>query len=347
MSGSRGRIFVTRRIREAGLDLIRESGAELRVWPGKENERPSRDEVLAGAKWADVVLSLLTEPIDHEVLSCNAALRGVANFAVGFDNIDLEAATALGVPVSNTPDVLTDTTADLTWALLLSAARNVTAGDAYMREGRYEVWGPNLLLGEDVSRGGDDRAKVLGILGFGRIGQAVARRALGFDMQVIAHDPFARAAIEADPLAEWADFDDLLRASDFVSVHTQLSDDTRHLIGGRELRLMKPTAYLVNAARGPIVDEAALVEALRTGQIAGAGLDVYEDEPRMAPGLTELDNAVLLPHLGSATRGTRDRMAVTAVRNALAMLAGTPAPNCLNPEVYAEAAYRARVSGSP
>jgi glyoxylate reductase len=339
-----GKIFVTRRIRDAGLDLLREAGVELRVWQGPENARPSREEVLEGARWADVLLSLLTEPIDREVMEANPRLRGVANFAVGFDNIDVPVATELGLPVSNTPGVLTDTTADLTWALLLSAARNVASGDTFMRGGNYKVWGPNLLLGEDVSRGGDGREKVLGILGFGRIGQAVARRALGFDMRVLAYDPFAREAIEADEQADWADLDDLLRQSDFVSVHTLLSDDTRHLIGERELALMKPSAYLINAARGPIVDEAALVRALRKKQIAGAGLDVYEQEPAMAEGLAELENAVLLPHLGSATRGTRDLMATKAATNALAMLRGERAPNCLNAEVYDGAAYRARVA---
>jgi glyoxylate reductase len=338
-----GKIFVTRRIRDAGLDLLREAGVELRIWPGPEEARPGREEVLEGARWADVLLSLLTEPIDREVMAANPRLRGVANFAVGFDNIDIPVATELGVPVSNTPGVLTDTTADLTWALLLSAARNVTAGDVYMRGGRYKVWGPNLLLGEDVSRGGDGRPKVLGILGFGRIGQAVARRALGFDMRVLAHDPFAREAIEADEQAEWAELDDLLRESDFVSVHTLLSEQTRHLVGERELGLMKPTAFLINAARGPIVDEAALVRALGKKQIAGAGLDVYEDEPAMAEGLAELENAVLLPHLGSATRGTRDLMATKAASNALAMLRGERAPNCVNPDVYESAAYRTRV----
>jgi glyoxylate reductase len=338
-----GKIFVTRRIRDAGLDLLREAGVELRIWPGPEEARPSREEVLEGARWADVLLSLLTEPIDREVMGANPRLRGVANFAVGFDNIDIPMATELGVPVSNTPGVLTDTTADLTWALLLSAARNVASGDVYMRGGHYKVWGPNLLLGEDVSPGGDGRRKVLGILGFGRIGQAVARRALGFDMRVLAHDPFAREAIEADEQAEWAELDDLLRESDFVSVHTLLSEQTRHLVGERELSLMKPTAYLINAARGPIVEEAALVRALAKKQIAGAGLDVYEDEPAMAEGLAELENTVLLPHLGSATRGTRDLMATKAASNALAMLRGERAPNCVNPEVYKGAAYRVRV----
>jgi glyoxylate reductase len=337
-----GKIFVTRRIRDAGLDLLSEAGAELRIWPGPENARPTREELLEGTRWADVVLSVLTESIDREVMEANPGLRGVANFAVGFDNIDVPVASELGIPVSNTPGVLTDTTADLTWALLLSAARNIAVGDVYMRGGNYQAWGPNLLLGEDVSPGGDGRPKVLGILGYGRIGQAVARRAIGFEMRILAFDPFARDAIEADPQAEWAEFDDLLRESDFVTVHTLLSEDTRHLISEREFSLMKPTAYLINAARGPIVDEEALVRALRKGEIAGAGLDVYENEPEMVSGLAELENAVLLPHLGSATRGTRNLMATKAATNALAMLHGERAPNCLNPEVYDTAAYRAR-----
>jgi glyoxylate reductase len=337
-----GKIYVTRRIREAGLDLLKDAGVELRVWGGPENALPSRQEVLEGAAWADVVLSVLTEAMDRELMEASPKLRGIANFAVGFDNIDVPAATELGIPTSNTPGVLTDTTADLTWALLLGAARNIAVGDVYMRGGNYKAWGPNMLLGEDVSPGGDGNQKVLGILGFGRIGQAVARRALGFDMKVIAFDPFAREAIEADEQAEWADLDDLLAASDFVTVHTVLSDDTRHLLGEREFGLMKSTAFLVNAARGPIVDEVALVEALKKKQIAGAGLDVYEKEPAMMEGLAELENTILLPHLGSATRGTRNLMATKAATNALAMLKGEAAPNCLNPEVYETDAYRAR-----
>jgi glyoxylate reductase len=337
-----GKIFVTRRIREAGLDLLKEAGAQLRVWPGPEDALPSREEVLEGAGWADVVLSVLTEAMDRELMESSPKLRGIANFAVGFDNIDVPAATELGIPTSNTPGVLTDTTADLTWALLLGAARNVAVGDVYMRGGNYKAWGPNMLLGEDISPGGDGNRKVLGILGFGRIGQAVARRALGFDMRVLAFDPFAREAIEADEQAEWADLDDLLRASDFVSVHTVLSEDTRHLLGEREFGLMKSNAFLVNAARGPIVDEAALVRALAKKQIAGAGLDVYEREPAMVEGLAALENTILLPHLGSATRGTRNLMATKAATNALAMLKGEAAPNCLNPEVYETDAYRRR-----
>jgi len=338
-----GKVFVTRRIRDAGLEMLEEGGADVEVWPGPEDAGPSHDEILAGVADADVLLSLLTEPVDREVLEANAALRGVAQFAVGYNNIDVEAATELGIPVSNTPGVLTETTADLTWALLLAMARRIPQGDRYMRAGKYKLWGPNLLLGDDVSTGGDGRRKVLGIIGFGRIGRAVARRALGFDMQVLAHDPYARDDIEADDQAGWAELEDLLRDSDFVSIHTLLTDETQHLIGPRELELMKPTAYLINAARGPIVDEAALVEALPEGTIAGAGLDVYENEPEMAPGLAQLDNAVLLPHLGSASRATRDKMATMAAENALAMLAGERAPNCVNTEVYDSEAWTRRL----
>lgn len=338
-----GKIYVTRRIRDAGLDLLRDAGAEVRVWPGPEDAGPDREEVLEGARWADVLLSLLTEPVDEEVLTANPRLRGVANYAVGYNNIDVESATELGIPVSNTPGVLTDTTADLAWALLMAVSRRVVEGDRYMRQGRYELWGPNLLLGDDVSPGGDGRPKVLGIVGFGRIGRAVARRASGFDMRILAHDPYAEEEIAAADDVEGAGLDELLRESDFVTIHTLLTDETRHLIGAEELAAMKRSAYLINAARGPIVDEEALVEALREERIAGAGLDVYEEEPEMAPGLAELDNTVLLPHLGSATRATRDKMATMAATNATAMLRGERAPNCVNPEVYDLDAYRRRV----
>ena len=337
-----GKVFVTRRIRDAGLDLLEEAGAEVEVWPGAENAGPTKEEVIDGAKRADVLLSLLTEPVDRDVMAANPSLRGIAQFAVGFDNIDVGTATELGLPVSNTPGVLTDTTADLAWALLMAVSRNIVTGDRYMRGGNYRLWGPNLLLGEDSSSGGDGRPKVLGVIGFGRIGRAVARRSLGFDMRVLAYDPYAKEAIEADERAEWADLDDLLRESDFVTIHTLLSDATHHLISTAELEKMKPTAYLINAARGPIVDEAALVAALRDGKIAGAGLDVYEREPEMEASLADCDNAVLLPHLGSASRGTRDKMATMAATNAVAMLRGEKAPNCVNPEVYDSEAYAER-----
>jgi glyoxylate reductase len=264
--------------------------------------------------------------------------------AVGYDNIDVAAATRLGIPVSNTPGVLTETTADLTWALLLAVARRVPEAHRYQVEGRYKLWGPNLFLGADVGPGATDRRKILGVVGFGRIGRAVARRAGGFEMEVLVHTR-NRAAIASAPEARWVELDELLERSDFVTLHTPATQETRHLIGERELRRMKPTAYLINTSRGDVVDEAALVRALTEGDIAGAGLDVYEGEPAMAPGLTAAPGVVLLPHVGSATRGTRGRMATMAADNALAHLRGATAPHVVNPEVYGAAAYRRRRVG--
>ncbi len=264
--------------------------------------------------------------------------------AVGFNNIDVEAATELGIPVTNTPGVLTDTTADCTWALLLAAARHMPQAHNYMVGGRYKLWGPNLFLGADVSPGGSERRKVLGVIGYGRIGEAVAKRALGFDMDVLAHDPYNRAGVESSAYAQWADLAELLERSDFLSLHPLLTEETQHLIGEKELRAMKPTAILINASRGPVVDEKALVRALQEGWIGGAALDVYEDEPEMAPGLAELPNVVLLPHIASASRDTRGRMASMAAANAIAHLERRRAPNAVNPEVYETEAYRGRVA---
>lgn len=337
------RIFVTRRIPQAGLRMLEEAGARITIGQEIEDRGLERHELLEGVRACDVLLSLLTETIDEEVLAANPRLLGVANMAVGYNNIDVETATRLGVPVSNTPGVLTETTADLAFGLLLASARRIPQAHDYMTAGRYKLWGPNLFLGEDVSPGGSGQPKTLGIVGFGRIGRAVAKRAQGFDMIVLAHDPYSREAIEADPFATWAELDELLEKSDFVSLHVPLTEDTRHLIGERELRLMKRNAHLINTARGPVVDEAALVRALREGWIAGAGLDVYENEPEMAEGLGELENVVRLPHIASASHDTRARMATMAAENALCHLAGKRAPNVVNPEVYDTRPYRERV----
>jgi glyoxylate reductase len=320
---------------------------EVRVGQEREDEGVAPSVMLEGVRWCDVLLSLLTEPVDRALLAANPALRGVANCSVGFNNIDVAGATALGLPVSNTPDVLTDTTADFTWALLLAAARRIPEAQEYMKAGRYKLWGPNLLLGADVSLGGSGRRKVLGIVGFGRIGAAVSKRAIGFDMDVIAYDPHARAQIDASGIARWAELDDLLERSDFVTLHPLLSRETHHLINERTLKRMKPTAILVNVSRGPVVDEAALVRALRERWIAGAALDVFEHEPAMAEGLRECENAVLVPHIASASADTRDRMATMAAENALAHLQGKRAPNAVNAEVYSSDAYRARISRFP
>jgi glyoxylate reductase len=338
-----GKVFISRRIPAAGIAILERAGVELRIGQEREDAGVDPSVMLEGVRWCDVLLSLLTEPVDRALLAANANLRGVANYAVGFNNIDVAAATSLGLPVSNTPDVLTDTSADLTWALLLAAARRIPEAHEYMKAGRYKLWGPNLLLGADVSPGGNGRRKVLGIVGYGRIGAAVAKRAVGFDMDVIAYDPHARAQVEASGIARWADFDDLLARSDFVSLHPLLTAETRHLIDEAALKRMKPTAILVNVSRGPVVDEAALVRALREGWIAGAALDVFENEPAMAAGLSACENAVIVPHIASASIGTRDKMATMAAENALAHLHSGRAPNAVNAEVYLGNAYRERL----
>ncbi len=325
------------------MDILERAGTvEIGVEP--EDVLVPRETVVSGVKGADVLVSLLTERIDREVMEAGTSLRGVANYAVGFNNIDVDVATELGLPVTNTPGVLTDTTADLAWTLLMAAARNVVPADRYMRGGQYKIWGPSLFLGGDVSRGGDGTPKVLGIVGFGRIGQAMFRRARGFDMRVLACDPPLQKMIRETEGVDYAEMVQLLEECDFVSIHTVLNPATKHLIGTQALKRMKSTAYLINTARGPIVDEKALVAGLRDGEIAGAGLDVFEDEPEMAPGLAELKNVVILPHIASASRDTRNKMATMCAENAVAHLGLERAPNCVNPDVYETEAYRKRLS---
>jgi glyoxylate reductase len=257
--------------------------------------------------------------VDEELLQAVPGLKVVANVAVGFNNIDVAAARRHGVVVTNTPDVLTETTADFAWTLLMAAGRRVVEADAYVRSGQWKSWRWGLLWGTDI------HGKTLGIVGFGRIGRAMARRAQGFGMRVLYHDAVrADAAVERELNATATDLPTLLRESDYVTMHTLLTPDTKHLISERTLRLMKKTAVLVNAARGPVVDEAALVRALTEGWIAGAGLDVFEDEPTIHPGLLSLANVTLAPHIGSASLDTRIAMASLAIRNCLAVLDGKP-----------------------
>lgn len=320
------KVFVTRRIPQAGLDLLEK---EFDVTVNPDNRVLTKEEVIKGVKEADALLCLLTDEIDAEVMDANKNLKIIANYAVGYNNIDVGEATKRKIPVTNTPGVLTETTADLTWALLLSIARRTPEGDKFTKEGKFKGWDPMLLLGSDVYK------KTLGIIGFGRIGYAVAKRAIGFDMKVLYYD-VARAKPEIEKEAggvEFTSIENILRNSDFISVHTVLSKETTHLIGEKEFSLMKKTAYLINAARGPIIDEKALVKALKEGKIAGAALDVYEDEPELALGLSKLDNVVLLPHLGSATIETRAKMATMAASNVVARLHGQTPPNLINPEV--------------
>jgi glyoxylate reductase len=302
------KVFVTRRL--PGDALERLAGEyDVEVWP--EQLPPGRDELMSRAPELEGLLSLLTDPVDADLIGAAPRLRAISNYAVGVDNVDLEAAAARGIPVGNTPDVLTDSTADLAVALMLGISRRLAEGDAYVRRGQWRTWEPGLLLGRDL------HGATVGIVGFGRIGQAVARRVEGFGCEIL-HTSSAGGA----PLEE------LLDRSDFVTVHAPLTNETRGLIGDVALAHMKPTAYLVNTARGPIVDSEALGRALRDGRIAGAALDVTDPEPLPAGDpLLEAPNLLVLPHLGSATYATRERMADMAVNNLLAGLAGERMPH--------------------
>lgn len=283
-------------------------------------------ELKENVAWCDCLLSQLTDSIDGDVLDSNPNLKIVANYAVGFNNIKVADATQRGIPVSNTPGVLTDTTADLTFALLLSCARRIVESDEYMRSGKYESWDPLLLLGFDIHK------KTIGIVGLGRIGYAVAKRAKGFDMNILYCDNEDKPY--ADELgAKRVDFETLLKESDYISLHPFLDESSKHMIDEPQLKMMKKTAILINASRGPVINEKALVKALKENWIAGAGLDVFEDEPLMADGLAECKNAVIVPHIGSATIETRTAMGNLAVQNILARLRGETLPSCVNPEV--------------
>jgi lactate dehydrogenase-like 2-hydroxyacid dehydrogenase len=328
MGTDRPRVFVARRIPEAGLAPVLDA-CEADVW--EDELPPPRDELLRRVAGCDGILTLLTDRVDDALLdAAGPGIRVVSNYAVGFDNVDVAACTARGIPVGNTPGVLTETTADLAWALIMAAARRVAEGDRYVRAGRWRTWGPQLLLGTDV------HGSTLGIVGFGRIGQAVARRAAGFDMTVLYWDRGrAPAETEGALKATYAELDELLARSDIVTLHVSLNDETRHLVDAAALARMKPSAVLVNTSRGPVVDQPALATALRTGVIAAAALDVTDPEP-MAPDdpLLGLDNCLVVPHIASASYATRGRMAEMAAANLLAGLRGEPLPTPVNPEVY-------------
>ena len=318
MSGS---VLVTRPIPDPGPELLRSIAAHVEIQPDDRSLSPG--ELQAAVAGREAVLCLLTDTIDRPILEAARGCKIFANMAVGFNNIDVAAATELGIMVTNTPGVLTDVTADLTWALILAVSRRVVEGDREMRAGRFPGWGPLYMLGGEVT------GATLGLIGPGRIAAAVARRAQGFGMKLLYHGRTPSTTLEALG-ARRAALVELLRESDFVSLHVPLTNETRHMIGAPQLNEMKSTAYLINTARGPVLDEAALVRALRAGRIAGAGLDVYENEPRMAQGLAECENAVLLPHLGSATHATRSAMARMAAQNVGAALRGETPPNLVN-----------------
>ncbi len=306
------KVLVTREIPEAGLCPLR--NFDLTVL---SEAPPDRDELLEAARGAVGVLSNVTEGIDAEFMdAAGDGLKVIANMAVGYDNVDVEAAKERGIAVTNTPGVLDETTADTAFMLLLAAARRLGESERTLRAGNWEWWGPKLFVGVDVW------GKKLGIVGMGRIGQAVARRGKGFGMEILYHNRSRKEEAEKELDARHVELDELLSTADFVSIHTPLTDETQHLIGARELDKMKATAVLVNTSRGPVVDEEALADALADGHIFAAGLDVYENEPRVHPKLLELENAVLAPHIGSGSAETRDRMAVLAAENIVAVLSG-------------------------
>jgi len=329
-------VYVTRQIPEEGINLLKKYCQTVEVNP---YDRPLiYDELLRQVKGRDAVLTMLSDKIDARLMSeasdpclkhTGTSLKIIANYAVGYDNVDIKAATEKGIVVTNTPGVLTDSAADMAWALLFAITRRIVEGDRLTRAGKFTGWAPMMLLG------GDFIGKTLGIIGAGRIGTAMAMRSRGWCMKVLYTTQSNKNAVLEEMLgAKRVDLETLLKESDFISIHTPLSEKTRHLIGAKELSFMKKTAYLINTARGSVIDEAELVNALKNKQIAGAGLDVYEEEPRLKPGLVELDNVVVAPHLGSATIETRTKMAVMAAENIIAVLNKQKPKNCVNPEVF-------------
>ena len=319
------KVYVTRILPQAAMEMIDQECAMTY----NPYERPAtRNELEDAIVDIEGLLCLLTDTIDEGLLEQNSRLKIVANYAVGYNNIDVEACTRRNIAVSNTPGVLTDATADLTWALLMAAARRLVEGDYYTRQGKFKAWAPLLFLGQEVYN------KTLGIVGMGRIGKAVAKRAAGFNMKVLYYNKTRKSKEEEQELGlEYRTLQELLKKADFVTLHIPLTDETRHLIAAKELKAMKQTAILINTARGPIVDEKALVEALQEKQIAAAALDVYENEPDLELGLTDLSNAILAPHIGNATTETRTRMGVMAASNLIAALKGKPIPNLVNQEI--------------
>jgi glyoxylate reductase len=318
---TRPHVFVSRVIPRVGLDIVREA-ADAEVWP--DELPPPREVLLAKVRGVDGLLALLTDRVDDELLdAAGPGLRVVSNFAVGYDNVDVAACRRRGVAVGNTPGVLTETTADLAFALLMSVARRLPEARDHVREDRWRTWGPLLLLGKDL------HGATLGLVGFGRIGREMARRATGFRMRTLYHDVIrADPDVETELRATHVPLETVLAASDFVSLHTVLSPETRHLIDAAALARMKPGAILINTSRGPVVDQAALAEALRSGHLFGAGLDVTDPEPMRADDpLLGLPNCLVVPHIASASERTRDRMAEKAARNLVAGLRGEPLPD--------------------
>jgi glyoxylate reductase len=320
------KIFLTRPIPPASMELLKE---EVKLTYNPDDRVLSRAELIAGMAGQDGLLCTLMDGIDGELLNTNPNLKIVANYAVGYNNIDVAAATARKIPVSNTPGVLTASTADMAWALMFAIGRRVVEGDQLVRSRQWQGWGPMQLLGQDIT------GATLGLIGLGRIGKAMVQRAKGFDMKVIYWNRTRLTEAEETAMGiTYASREDVLAQADFVSLHVALNAETTHLIGAAELALMKSTAYLINTTRGPVVDEKALVESLKTGSIGGAGLDVFEKEPMLEPELYDLPNVVIPPHLGSATIGTRTKMGNIAAENCFTACRGERPPNIVNPEIY-------------
>jgi glyoxylate reductase len=320
------RIYVTQPILDQVLERLKR---DAKVDCNTEERVLTKEELRARLQDADGAMTLLTDILDRPLLEACPNLKVAANFAVGFNNVDLAAASDLGIAITNTPGVLTETTADFAWALLMAVARRVVEGDKFTRAGKFKAWGPKMFLGHDVF------GKTLGLIGLGRIGQAVARRAGGFGMKIVFYDAESvPAGIVNELRAERLALDELLRVSDFISLHVPLLDTTRHLLNDGAFAAMKPNCIVVNTSRGPVVDEKALVRALSQGTIAGAGLDVFEREPQIEPELLEMDNVVLAPHIASASHETRLKMCNMAADNLLAVLKGQRPPNLVNTDVW-------------
>lgn len=320
------KVFVTRRLPDDGIELLEKECDEVEIYP--YDRIPRKEEIIKGLQGKDGLLCLLTDRIDKNVIASNPKLRAISNYAAGYDNIDVEEATRRGIIVTNTPDVLTNATAELAWALLLAVARRVVEGDRFTREGKFKGWAPMLLLGKEL------RGKTLGVVGAGRIGTAFALKAKCFDMKVLYYSRSKNEVLEEKLNARKVDLETLLRESDFVSIHLPLTRETKHLIDYEKLKLMKKDAILINTARGAVIREKDLVRALKEGLIFGAGLDVYENEPEIEEELKKLDNVVLLPHIGSATLETRTKMAMLAAENLIKALKGERPKYCVNPEVF-------------
>jgi len=317
------KVFVTRRIPKKGIEMLKQKGYELEV--NEEDRVLAKKEIIKGVKGKDALLCLLTDTIDSDIIDAEPGLKAISNYAVGYNNIDVEYATKKKIPVTNTPGVLTDTTADLAFTLMMAAARRIGEGERLARAGRFKGWGPLMLLGQDI------HGKTLGIIGAGRIGTAIAKRAeKGFGMKIIYTDTHKNERLEKEVDARFVTQEELLKESDFVTLHVPMLPETKHLISEKELGMMKKTAILINTSRGPVVDEKALIKALKEKKIFAAGLDVFENEPDIPKELRELENVVIVPHLGSASVETRTKMATLAAQNLIDVMEGRVPKHLVN-----------------